>query len=224
MESPSDRVPGAVQIIGRSSSHFTRVPLIVAHELDVRVEFLPIYDMTVTDPSAYAGNPALKLPTLRRRDGSLLFGAENICRALTELSETKVRIIWPEELRSDLSRNAQELVWQGMAVQVQLVFGTGIGKLPPDNVYFAKGRAGFEGALRWLEENVAAALQALPSPRVLSLFEVTLFCLIEHLAFRGTLPLEPYPTLVQFARGFATRSSARRTAYRLDTPPAPGPL
>ena len=81
-----------------------------------------------------------------------------------------------------------------------VIFGTIVGKLPADNVYFAKGRNGFEGALRWLDDNLAAALRAIPSPRDLSLFEVTLFCLIEHLTFRGTLPVEPYPSLVRFAQ------------------------
>jgi hypothetical protein len=55
-----------VQIIGRSSSHFTRVALVFAHELGVPFELVPIYDMTEVDPAVYAGNPALKLPTLRR--------------------------------------------------------------------------------------------------------------------------------------------------------------
>jgi glutathione S-transferase len=205
-----------VRIIGRGSSLFTRVPLIFAHELAVPFELVPIYDMTDIDPAVYAGNPALKLPTLRRA-GSLVFGAENICRALADLADARLRIVWPEQLREDVSRNAQELVWHGMAAQVQLVFGTLVGKLPADNIYFAKGRTGFEGGLRWLDENLAGALRALPSPRDLSLFEVTLFCLVEHLMFRGTLPVAPYPSLVRFTREFAARPSAQRTAYRFDT-------
>lgn len=208
-----------VRIIGRSSSHFTRVALIFAHELGVPFELLPIYDLTVVDPAVYAGNPALKLPTLLRA-GSQVFGAENICRALVDLSDGKKRIVWPEELRADVSRNAQEMVWHCMAAQVQLIFGTMVGKLPADNVYFSKGRTGFEGALRWLDENLSDALGALPSPRDLSLLEVTLFCLLEHLGFRGTLPIEPYPSLVRFTQEFAARPSAQRTAYRVDVPPA----
>ena len=205
-----------VQLIGRSSSLFTRVPLIFAHELGTTYELVPIHDMTEVDPTVYAGNPALKLPTLRRGD-SLVFGAENICRTLVELAPTKKRIVWPEELRQGVSRNAQEMVWHAMAAQVQLVFGTLVGKMPSDNIYFAKGRAGFQGALRWLDENVEQALCALPSPRDLSLFEVTLFCLMEHLTFRQTLPVDPYPLLVRFTRDFARRPSAKHTAYRFDT-------
>ncbi len=205
-----------VQIIGRSSSLFTRVPRIVARELGVALELVPIPDMTATDPASYGGNPALKLPTLRR-DGSLVFGAENICRTLAEVAGTSARIVWPEQLRSEVSRNAQEMVWQAMTAQVQVVFGTVIGKLPADNLYFTKARSGFEGALRWLDAHLEAALAELPA-RDVSLFEVTLFCLVEHIVFRPTLPLDPCPALVAFARAFATRASAQSTAYRFDAP------
>jgi glutathione S-transferase len=202
-----------VQIVGRSSSHFTRVTLIFAHELGVPFELVPVPDMSSVDPAVYGGNPALKLPTLRRA-GSLVFGAENICRALAELADTKLRIVWPEQLREDLARNAQELVWHGMAAQVQVI-GTKLAKLPAENFYFSKGRAGFEGALRWLDENLAEVVRALPSPRDLSLFEVTLFCLMEHLAFRKTLSAAPYGSLVRFTESFATRPSAQQTAFAL---------
>jgi len=204
-----------MQIIGRSSSHFTRVTLIFAHELGVPVELVPVYDLTALDPVAFAGNPALRVPTLRRGD-ELLFGAENICRVIAE--GTDRRIVWPEQLRANVSRNAQELVWHGMNAQVQIAFGTVIGKLPADNIFFAKSRAGFEGALRWLDDHLADALDALPA-RDLSLFEVTLFCLLEHIGFRPTLPLDPYPALTAFAGAFATRPSAQRTVYRFDVPP-----
>ena len=208
-----------VQLFGRSSSHFTRVPLIFAHELGVPVELVPIPDMTSVDPAVYAGNPALKLPTLRSA-GSLIFGAENICRTLADLADATMRVVWPEQLREDVARNAQELVWHGMAAEVQLIFGTIVGKLPAENIYFAKGRDGFEGALRWLDDNLASVLRALPSPRDVSLFEVTLFCLVDHIAFRGTLSVQPYPSLVRFAADFAARPSAQRTSYRFDSPPA----
>jgi glutathione S-transferase len=207
-----------VQIIGRSSSHFTRLARLFACEFSVPVEFVPIYDMTSVDTAVYAGNPALKLPTMRRGD-ALLFGAENICRALSELSHTQLQVVWPEQLREDLTRNAQELVWHGMAAQVQLAFGTIIAKLPADNLYFVKGREGFLGALRWLEENLARVLRALPETRDLSVLEAALFCLIDHITFRATLPLTPYPALVQFTQEFATRPSAQQTVYQFDAPP-----
>ena len=208
-----------MQIVGRSSSHFTRVPRMFAEELGVPYELVPIYDMRALGPDVYAGNPALKLPILRT-DGGVLFGAQNICRAIVERAGKPARIVWPEDLPDELSRNAQELIWHAMTAQVQLVMGTAIGKLPADNVYFAKIRAGFEGALRWLDAHLADAMRALPAPRDLSVFEVSLFCLIEHLEFRVTVPVAPYAALVQFAREFAKKPSAQRTAYRIDTPPS----
>ena len=209
----------SLQIVGRRSSLFTRLPLIFAEELAVPFELVPIYDMTALGPEVYAGNPALKLPILRT-DSAVLFGAQNICRAIAERSRTAARIVWPEELRSDLARNAQELVWHGMSAQVQLVFGTMVGKLPADNVYFAKARAGFEGSLSWLDTHLAEVLHELPTPRDLSVFEASLFCLVDHLAFRGTVPVEPYAALGGFARQFAQTSAAQRTVYRFDVPPA----
>lgn len=206
-----------VQIVGRSSSHFTRVPRIFAHELGVAVELLPVRDMTSEDAASYGGNPALKLPTLRTATGPV-FGAENICRKLAALADATPGIVWPEQVRDDLTRNAQEMVWHGMSAQVQLIFGTMVGKLPADSLYFTKGREGFEGALRWLDGNLRQALDGLPAPRDLSLFEVTLFCLVEHIGFRATLPLDPYPSLRQFAHEFARRPSARHTEYRFDQP------
>lgn len=213
-----------LQIIGRSSSHFTRVPRIVAHELGVPLELVVVYDFMSSDEAIHAGNPARKMPTLRRADGGLVFGTENLCRVIAEQAdpEKQKRIVWPEELRGDVSRNAQELVWHAMAAQVQLVVGTVIGKLPEDNVYFVKGRAGFEGALSWLDGHLPQALEALDEldrGRTLSIFEVTLFCLVEHLELRATVPLAPYSVLVRFARAFGERESARATAYRMDPPP-----
>lgn len=210
------------QIVGRSSSHFTRVTLVVAHELGVAVELLPVYDMTVENAAHYGDNPALKLPTLRTPEG-LVFGAQNICRALAEIAgdaDPARRIVWPEELRGRVARNAQELVWHSMAAQVQLIFGVAVAGLPADNLYFTKCREGFAGALRWLDAHVAEVLGALPSPRAVSLFEVTLFCLVEHVATRGTMPMDPYPALLRFADEFRRRPSAQRTTYRFDTPPA----
>jgi glutathione S-transferase len=207
-----------LHIVGRSSSLFTRMPLMFAEELSVPYEIVPIYDMTALGPEVYAGNPALKLPILRA-NGSVLFGAQNICRAIADRAASSKRIVWPETLHDNLCRNAQELVWHCMAMQVQIVFGTIVNKLPDGNLYFVKARTSFEGSLRWLDLNLTAALSALP-PRDLSLFEISLHCLVEHLSFRGTLALDPYQSLVGFCREFATRPSAQRTVFRFDTPPA----
>jgi glutathione S-transferase len=210
-----------MQIVGRSSSHFTRMPLMFAHELGVPFEFAPVYDMTSMDSEIYAGNPALKLPILRTEHSSL-FGAQNICRALVEIAGVSKRIVWPEELRDNLSRNAQELVWHAMSAQVQVAFGTIVCKLPIDNIYFLKARSGLERSLAWLDENLGIALRTLPLQRDLSLFEVSLFCLVDHLTFRRTVDIAPFSTLMRFTEEFGTRPSAHHTAYRFDTPPNVG--
>lgn len=206
------------QIIGRSSSHFTRLSRLFAEELSIPYELVVVYDMTALGPQVYGSNPALKQPILRR-NGGVLFGTQNICRALAEMAERTVAIVWPEDLRDDLSRNAQELVWHCMQAQVQLVMGTIVGKLPTENVYFSKARAGMENSLKWLDAHLAEALSALPSARQFSTFEASLFCLIEHLEFRRTIPVEPYRELARFTREFGQRPCAQKTQYRMDPPP-----
>lgn len=206
-----------LQIVGRSSSLFTRIPLMFAEELDVPYTLEPIHDMTMLGPEVYAGNPALKLPILRR-GASVLFGAQNICRAIAEQAEAGKRIVWPEALHDDLSRNAQELVWHCSATQVHIVMGTVVNKLPADDPFFAKARAGFANSLRWLDANLAGCLHALPA-RDLSLFEVSLHCLVEHVMFRPTLALDECRALVEFSKAFGQRPSAQRTTYRFDKLP-----
>lgn len=207
-----------LQIVGRRSSHFTRLTRIFAEELGVPHEIVPIYDMTERDPAVYADNPALRLPILRTEDG-VVFGSENICRALADRAKSSLRIVWPEQLRANISRNAQELVWHCMNAQVQIVFGSVVCKLPTDNVYFEKARNGFEGSLAWLDEHLGAALAALPASRQLSMFEASLFCMIDHLHVRKTVPVEQYSALEAFARSFAERPSAQRTPYQFDVRP-----
>ena len=209
----------SLQIVGRRSSHFTRIARIFAEELGLPYEIAPIYDMTVQDSQIYANNPALKLPVLRIGD-EVVFGTENICRAMADRLETPVAIVWPEQLRSHVSRNAQELVWHCMNTQVQIVFGTAVAKLPPENLYFQKARIGYAGALSWLDAHLSDALNALPASRQLSLFEVSLFCMIEHLHFRQTLPVEQYANIEAVRKTFAERPSAQRTPYQFDVPPA----
>jgi glutathione S-transferase len=203
-----------MQLVGRSSSLFTRVALIVAREVGIDVELAVIRDMSAIDAAAFGGHPALKLPTLRRDNGSLVVGTENICRVLAENGHAR-RIVWPEDVRDDLGRNAQEMVEHAMAAQVQWVMGTIVGKLDGAHPFFAKGRAGFEGALAWLDANVGRVTASLPA-RDASILEIELFCLVEHLVFRRSLPVTPYPALVAFTTAWGQRDSAKATAYRFD--------
>jgi glutathione S-transferase len=205
-----------VMIFGRSTSHFTRVATMFAHELSVPFELVPLLDLRSENVTHYGGNPALKIPSLQV-DGLTLFGTDNVCRALAERAPMRRQIVWPEDVRDGIARNAQELAWHGMDAQVQLVAGPVLGNLPADNGYLTKARLGFEGALGWLDLHLEHVVSSLPPARDVSFFEVMLLCLVEHLAFRPTLPLAPYPRLTAFAAAFGARSSAQHTVYRLNS-------
>jgi glutathione S-transferase len=207
-----------VRILGRSSSHFTRVTRIFAAELGVTYELQPIYDMSSLDPATFGGHPAMKLPSMQI-DGRTIFGMQNICRALARIAPRSATIIWPETIDDDRLANAQELVLHSMATQVQIVLGTVVAKLPASTAFFSKLQAGFEGCLAWLDRELPSILQALP-PRDLSLFEVTLYCLIDHLKLRPTVPLEPYAQLGRFREDYGMRESVQQTPYFFDQPPA----
>jgi glutathione S-transferase len=212
-------MPEQPRLVGRSSSHFTRLARMFAEELGIPYTFVPVHDLASRDPADYAGNPALKLPVLVLPEGPV-FGAENICRTLEARASKPQRIVWTGQLPDLRARNAQELVWHGMNAQVQLVFGMQVARLPGENVYFAKAADGFRNALAWLDANLESVLHALP-PRDLSLLEASLFCLLEHLVFRDTLPVAPYRHLAAFAATWRERPAAVRTAYAFDVA-APG--
>jgi len=48
-------------LVGRSSSHFTRVARIFCHELGVEHELRIVGDLMSADAGDYGGNPALKI-------------------------------------------------------------------------------------------------------------------------------------------------------------------
>lgn len=206
-----------LRLTGRSGSHFTRVVRIVAHELKLPLELDVVVDLMSLDVKDYGGHPAFKIPTLHLGD-SALYGTDNICNRLVELAgrADDPRMVRACHLTSDLLRSAQELVWHAMSVQVQLIIGVRIAKLPAENAFFVKARLGLHGALSWLEERLDLVLAALPSPRDLSVFEVSLFCLVEHVEFRPMVPLDDFPKLRAFARQFGERESAQLTPYRAD--------
>lgn len=211
-----------VRLFGRSSSHYTRVAAIFALELGVPVVRETVADLASLEAARYGDNPALKIPTLRV-GSSLLVGTENICRRLAELAPPpRRRVVWPEQLAADVARCAQELVWHGMATQVNVVLATLLGKLPPQNPFVEKLRTSLTGTLEWLDQHLASALAELPEGRDLSLLEVTLHCLVDHFTLRPTVDLGPYGRLRAFAEHFGARPSAELTPYRFD-PPAPAP-
>lgn len=210
---PTVSVP---RLVGRSSSHFTRVAALYAHELGVVVEPVVVANLKSLDARDYGGHPALKLPTLLI-GSSALFGTENICRRLAEIAGRgdDPALVWPCQLRSDLARNAQELTWLAMSAQVQLIIGS-VDNPGADNLAFQEASTGLCGALTWLDRHIDDVVTLLPPARHLSLLEVTLLCLVEHLAFRPTVPLPPLPRLQHWAAVYGQRPAALHTAYRLD--------
>lgn len=202
------------QLFGRRGSHFTRLARMVAMEAGVDLDFRVIPDFRSLDAELYGGNPALKLPTLVV-DGAEVFGSTTICRRLAGLSPTGFALTWPEAMSPAL-QNAWELLSQAMTNQVQLVFGVTVTGLPADALFFVKATRGLDGAMAWIDEHLDALLADLPAG--LSLFELALFCQLEHLRFRPTAGLPERANLETFRAGFATRPSARATPFELDAP------
>lgn len=205
---------GKPTIIGRSSSHFTRVTRIFAAELGVDCAFRVVGDLLSREPADYGDNPALKLPTLQTEQG-VWFGALNICRELSRRSSSPRRIVWPEQLDEPLVSNAQELAVQAMASEVALILTTR-GGASESNAYVVKLRQSLLDTLAWLELNATEALASLRPNRDLSYLEVTLFCLVTHLEFRDVVPVRPYPVLTEFCREFGARRCAEQTRYPFD--------
>ena len=204
-----------LKIVGRSSSHYTRVVLLHAELLGLQWSLQPVDDLQGQDPEKYAGNPAMKIPVLV--DGSTtLFGTQNICRALCHRAPAQARARLRDESGSPMLQNAQELVWHCMAAQVQLVMGTVLSALPAESPYFTKIRAGLEGSLAWLDDRADALLPDRLGPAVISPLEITLFCLMEHLTFRPTVDAGKYERLAELTQRFGQLEVARRTAYRFD--------
>ena len=199
-------------IVGRSSSHFTRVARVFALELGVPHDFRPILDMTSLEADTYAGNPALKMPVLVLPEGPL-FGTENICRELARRSPEGSRAVLRGQVPDRLVANAEELALHAMSADVLLVLAAiaGDGQASP------KVRAGLENSLRFLDENLEAVLSALPPARLVSFFEVATFSLVMHLRFRKLADIGDHGRLAAFAARFSGRESARCTEFRFDS-------
>jgi glutathione S-transferase len=205
-------------LVGRSSSHFTRITRMFAIELGVALTFRPVFDLTNLDLASYGDNPALKVPVLVTETGPL-FGAENICRELARRAVTKGKkgkkksdIVMRGDLDSRLVANAEELTLHAMQTGVAIILGKMSGAAPS-----SKTMRSLENTLAWLDANVDDVIAALPEGRAVSFVEVALFCLARHLPFRNVLDVKPYTKLVAFADAYGQRESARETEYRVDT-------
>lgn len=208
---------GPFTLVGRSSSHFTRVARLFAHELGVSHAFEVVTDLRSLAPRDYADNPALRLPILKAGDDTW-FGSLAICRALARATNPRPRIVWPEQLESPLLSNAQELTLQAMATEVELIMSQApSGAEAPTAVFTDKRRASLTGSLRWLEQHIDDVLAALAA-RDLSYLEVTLFCLVEHLEFRQVLRTSSFSRLRAFCDVYGERAAARATPFEFDGP------
>jgi glutathione S-transferase len=204
-------VTAPLVLVGRSSSHFTRITRLFAEELGVPYTLQVVTDLRATESAGYGGNPALRMPTLLAPSG-IWYGSLNICRELGRLAPSPRRLVWPEQLPGALLSNLQELTLQAMATEVELVMNDA----PPESSTLArKRRESLQGTLTWLDHHSESALALLPE-RDLSYLEAALYCLVTHLEFRNVLPTEPYESLRRFAAHFGQRQSAQRTAFRFD--------
>jgi len=202
-----------VVVVGRSSSHFTRVTRIFALELGVPHAFRPVLDMTTLEPGNYADNPALKIPVLIDEHGHL-FGTENICRELARRSGQRDRVVLRGEVTTRIVANAEELLLHAMGSSVALITTAQAGPewQPPPKV-----RPSLGNALAFLDTHAATVRAALPAERLLSFFEVALYCQVRHLAFRNLVDVSGYKHLEAFCQELDQRPAALATSYRFDT-------
>jgi glutathione S-transferase len=201
-------------LVGRSSSHFTRIARIFALELGVGHTFQPVFDLTSLDLVVYAGNPALKIPILVDERGPL-FGSENVCRELVRRSGRGSSVVLRGDVHERVVANAEELTLHVMSSEVTLIMAKMAGDA---NAAPPKVRRSIENSLGYLDEHLDAVLAALPADRALSFVEVALFCVFTHLPFRQVMDVAPWARLAAFCRRFGERESARGTEYRFDKP------
>jgi glutathione S-transferase len=202
-----------VELVGRSSSHFTRVVRIFALELAVPHTFRPLFDLTSLDAASYAQNPALKIPILVDERGPL-FGAENICRELVRRATTDgTSVVMRGEVSARVVANAEELTLHAMSSGVSVIMARGPSG---DQAVPQKVLKSLDNALCYLDQNLDDVLAALPQTRTLSFFEVALFCVVTHLPFRKVRDVTPFKRLGDFCQSFGERASAVATGYRFD--------
>jgi glutathione S-transferase len=202
----------ALAIVGRSSSHFTRVARVFALELGVPHTFQPVFDLTSADAATYADNPALKIPILVDEAGPL-FGTENICRELVRRSGKASSVVMRGDVSDRIVANAEELTLHVMSAEVTLIMAKVAGDpglVPP------KIARSIENSLHHLDRTVDAALAALPADRALSFLEVSLFSVVTHLPFREVMDVAPWTRLGELCKRFGEREGARVTEYRFD--------
>ena len=202
-----------MRLFGRQSSHYTRLVRMLVAELGAELPMQPVHGLMSLDPAVFGGHPGLRLPVLEI-DGDSIYGSLNICRVIAHRLGRAGDVAWPEDSLDALWLDAHELVANAMGMHLELVMHEVVDKRPPD-ITSTKRHAGLVGSLQWLDQRLPAIRAALP-PAQVSIFELSLFCLLEHLSFRNPIPLPPLPALHAFVDEFGARESARATSYRFD--------
>lgn len=207
----------SITLVGRSSSHFTRIVRLYAAELGVEHRFEPVYDIQSTDARTF-DNPLLTVPSLRTPEGTW-FGSLPAAREIARRSGSPSGLVWPEDLTTLVASNAQEVVLSAMNTGVAIVLARSAG-VANDDALLTKPLARLGGALDWLEANLEAAVASLPERR-LSYLEISAFCFLTHLGFRELGTLAGLPKLGAFSERYGARASAQATPYRFDQPSPP---
>ena len=202
-----------VELVGRSSSHFTRIARIAALELGVAHAFRPVFELASLDAAAYAGNPALKIPILVDEHGPL-FGTENICRELARRAGRPPGFVLRGDVGARVVANAEELVLHAMAAEVAIVMARASGDA--SLAASPKHARSLDGCLTYLDTHLDAVLAALPRERTTSFVEIALFCAVTHLPWREVLDVTPWTRLAELCARFGERASARATPYVFD--------
>jgi glutathione S-transferase len=208
----------ALTLVGRHSSHYTRIVSIYAAELGVECAFEPVFDVRSTEASVFSDNPLLRVPSLRTPEGTW-FGSLNACRELARRSSSDLPLVWPEDHAEPLGANAQEITTDAMGTGVVIIMARITGHADQSSL-LEKPFARLRGALAWLEANLDASLALLPERR-LSFLEVSAYALLTHLEFRQLMRFDDRPRLVAFCERFGARPSARASAYYMDQPSTP---
>jgi glutathione S-transferase len=201
-------------LVGRSSSHFTRITRIFAHELEVQHDFEIVYDITSKSSRNFGDNPTLRVPSLRTPGGTW-FGSLPICREFGRRSRHHGRrIVFPEHSTNACASNAQEIITDVMGAEITIVMSR-LARVPSDSPLLQKSAARIAASVDWLERELPRALESMPSG-ALSFLEVSAYCLFTHLGFREVMSIDDRPNLVAFMKRFGERASAISTSYLLD--------
>jgi hypothetical protein len=81
--------------------------------------------------AVFAGNPALKMPVLKRGELAV-FGTLNICRLLAREAGAETNIFWPDEASTVSLMNAHAVLAHAMAAEVEVVMHEIIARRPED--------------------------------------------------------------------------------------------